>query len=199
MKAAILLIIVLALFFSCSVEETNTNITEIDLSIDLNPIKELKLSQIADDIEFVFLETTKSSLISSIRFIRASQNFILVLDRTRQKALLFSRNGKFLNSIGSYGKGPGEYLQVIDGFISPSEEEVVLLCNGQARSTYVFDIQGNFKSNFAHEFGPAGITSLGNSVIYHVGYPSSLVMNDGFSINIHEEDRSWRHMLKRSV
>ena len=70
----------------------------------------LLTSQIADDIEFIPLETTNECLISNfIRNIVVTQKDIIVFDY--DGCYRFNRQGKYLNKIGVKGNGPGEYTR----------------------------------------------------------------------------------------
>ena len=70
----------------------------------------LLTSQIADDIEFIPLETTNECLISNfIRDIVVTQKDIIVFDY--DGCYRFNRQGKYLNKIGVKGNGPGEYTR----------------------------------------------------------------------------------------
>ena len=183
---------------SCSVNK-HESVSEIDLSVGLNSPIDIKLSDIADTVELVFLENSESSLVGQILRIRASENYIIVLERSLQRALLYTRQGKFLSIIGSHGKGPGEYLQIIDASIGSDEKEIFLLCNGKTRATYIYDINGKLKSQIAHDFGPIGITSYGNSLVYHVGFPNSHFANQDNSIVIINEDLQELKLLDRGM
>jgi len=70
----------------------------------------LLTSQIADDIEFIPLETKDECLIGDfIRNIVVTQKDIIIFDY--DGCYRFNRQGKFLNQIGTKGNGPGEYTQ----------------------------------------------------------------------------------------
>ena len=68
------------------------------------------ISTIADDIEYIPLETTKDCLLDgTLRNVIVTTTDIFVFDY--RKGYRFNRKGKFINSIGSQGKGPGEYIR----------------------------------------------------------------------------------------
>ena len=71
------------------------------------------LSQIADDIEYIPLETTNECLLDgTLRNIVITEKEIFIFDYN--KGYRFTRNGKFINSIGKKGQGPGEYIRPMD-------------------------------------------------------------------------------------
>lgn len=72
----------------------------------------LTLSDFAEDIEFVPLETTDECLLGEnlMNLVVTSQD-IIVYDLGG--CYRFNRQGKFLNRIGSQGNGPGEYIRAL--------------------------------------------------------------------------------------
>ena len=70
------------------------------------------LSKIADTILFIPLETTPESFLGNITSVDFNDSTILVNDRKR--LLTFTWEGKFIRKIGSKGKGPGEYLRILN-------------------------------------------------------------------------------------
>ena len=79
MKKIISICIIAFLIFACS-NEINSDIIEINIpeALERKPEKIL-LSQIANDIDYVFLETNDSCFIGRIRSMDISENYILIL------------------------------------------------------------------------------------------------------------------------
>ena len=70
----------------------------------------LNVSQIAEDIEFLPLETTDECLLGdNIMNIVATSKDIIIFDY--EACYRFDRKGKFKNKIGVKGNGPGEYVK----------------------------------------------------------------------------------------
>ena len=72
-------------------------------------------------IELVPLETRDESLLALNDLLPASDGYIAV-DRRNNRLLHFAADGRFLNTVGMYGRGPQEYgnlstLQVQDGLV----------------------------------------------------------------------------------
>ncbi len=86
------------------------NVYSIDVYTAYQDRKPVRLSQIADDIEYIPLETTRECLIDrSIQNIIVTQSDIFIFDYNL--GYRFSSKGKFINSIGVKGKGPGEFVK----------------------------------------------------------------------------------------
>lgn len=79
--------------------------------------QEIKLSDIADSVWYVPLETTMESLLGDL----AKRNVVhfvnqqfYICDNHRNTVYRFSSDGKFLNRIGRKGQGQKEFLQFLD-------------------------------------------------------------------------------------
>ncbi len=110
----------LLLLFPTRMPAQDPGLITIDIPTSIRNKGEVKLSEIASDIEFIQLETTKDCLINSEQsdcFI--SGQYILVVSRKPAGAMVFDRNGKFLRRIGQVGKGPNEYTCLDAACIDP--------------------------------------------------------------------------------
>ena len=75
-----------------------------------NKLSEIPISQFAEDVEFIPLETTDDCLIGDACIVSSiTQKDIFIFDYER--CYHFDRDGKFLNTIGAKGNGPGEYTK----------------------------------------------------------------------------------------
>lgn len=108
------LLIIAILLNACEYKSANKNYNEvIDIIVDLDNQSTLPASTFIDNFEYVLLEYTNQSLIGNIRKIELSDSSILIMDGNK-KLLHFNIHGQFLNEIGSIGKGPGEYINILD-------------------------------------------------------------------------------------
>jgi hypothetical protein len=106
---------------------------------------ELKLSDIADSIEYVALETNQNSLIRYVSRLTVTPEYILVEDGCG--LLLFSRQGKFISSVGRKGNGPGEYICLGGHDIDVAKRQIHVF----STYTYCFlsyDFSGKFSGKF---------------------------------------------------
>jgi hypothetical protein len=79
------------------------------------------------DIIKIDLETSNNSLIGSIKDLKVIDSDIYIIQSTSgfYSLLRFNRDGRFLNEIGSYGRGPGEMLDIRDFHIDNNSIEVL--------------------------------------------------------------------------
>ncbi len=84
--------------------------------IDINPQKNktLLLSEFVDRVSFIKLETNNKGIVSDITKLQFFNNKIFILDRSQNSIFVFNKNGSFVDKFQNIGRGPGEYLQLVD-------------------------------------------------------------------------------------
>ena len=85
--------------------------------------QKMKISEIADTIEYLELKTPHDIVISRILNIVCGDNFWLI--HTRQGIYKFTRTGEFVKQIGRQGQGPDEYLYILGIDINPTRKEII--------------------------------------------------------------------------
>jgi len=101
--------------------------------------QEYLLSEIALDIEYIPLEfTPECPLKIGLEWdVEVSSSDIFVLSG---KVYRFDRNGKYLNSIGSHGRGPGEYVLALGFAVDTVAGRIYL--HSHERQIHVYDYSG---------------------------------------------------------
>jgi len=127
MKIFIYILSICLLFLSCNHKEINEDNTCVSIVIDIDSQNEyLKLSEIFDSINIIPLQTLPECLIGEISSLFIDKNSIYILDRPRESIYIFSIDGNFIHKICNIGKGPGEYLNILDFFIDSEQNRIVL-------------------------------------------------------------------------
>ena len=126
--------------YGCGQKKINTH-EIIHLETILDNFVTVNLSEFADSIEYIKLETNDQTVISRIKQIDITKNLILIQDN-EGNCILFKENGKFLSRIGKKGNGPGEYQWLEQGKIG---NHVVFVLSGNKILTY------NFKGEFLQQ------------------------------------------------
>ena len=129
------------MLFSCTSEKQVTLLTEGDCMVipfesGVENVKPVKLSDIAEKVAFVPLETTDTSLVARqmLSQIRLANGCIYV--PCSEGLLTFDeKTGKFLRRISRKGQGPGEYTS-IRGIEIHEGSEYVYLFSGEKVLTY---------------------------------------------------------------
>lgn len=170
MKYRISYLILLLLLLVCCRSYTSehfVSITDSTNYIDLSDISSsdtLKLSDIVDDIQVIRLETSESSLISSIRQIVFSDDkFIYVNDRYQGGGvLIFDYNGRFIRRLPS-GNGPGDVHTVLS--ISFDKKRRQLLVNMPA-CVKIFSEEGQFLKAVEINFSTLHLVPYGGGYLF---------------------------------
>lgn len=112
--------------------------TDVENFIDLSPILE-------DSLEIIPLETTDQCLIANVKKVEFCNGKVFVLDDRSRKIFIFNQKGKYLNSIGKQGVGPGEYQYLYNFEITGSS---IFVQDLYARKYYVYDINDESYENY---------------------------------------------------
>ena len=142
-----LVMLLMILLFSCgresSREKDNTGSV---LEIDLLPEPEsgiTKLSEIAENVEYIPLQTTDSSLLGDVVLkIVNIDNRIYILNSVEDEdeILCFNTDGKFSYKINKTGRGPEEYLSITDFDISYDNTLLTILSALDSRTLVSLNI-----------------------------------------------------------
>ncbi|MCX6227256.1 MAG: 6-bladed beta-propeller [Bacteroidia bacterium] len=112
----------------------------IDIVGNLKNHRVFKLSEIATDVSYVRLETRQDVLIGFGSIKPAGKYFIV--GTYKKPIMLFSKEGKFIRTIGFIGKGPGEYKAPYLNQVDSVKQELFVLSNGNDR-IYRYSFSGN--------------------------------------------------------
>lgn len=82
----------------------------------------MNLSEIADSIEVIKLQTEPGDILGLIREIIIKDKYIYVVDKSQQAIFLFDKSGRFVSKLARQGRGPGEYILMKPVFVDDKEE-----------------------------------------------------------------------------
>lgn len=125
-------------------KEANLTVSTAQHNVDFEQCmcteRTMRLSEIADTIEFLELKTPKETIITRIWDIFPTDEFLLVF--SRDGVFKFTRDGNFVKKIGGTGQGPGEYTLAIGTDIDRRKHEIVI--SDVAQKVLFYDFDGNF-------------------------------------------------------
>jgi len=136
------------LLFSCQQEGATipTANAEKTLEVDLDKARTgFKLSEIVDTVYFIPLETHEDCLIGNIGKVIFHDSLIVLLDnpfRGSGNVYLFNQTGRFVRSVGSIGRGPGEYTRGTDMLVVDGNIQIIDNSGG----VVIYDLDGKFMS-----------------------------------------------------
>lgn len=109
----ILYIITIIALSSCGNRSDYLDVNIIDVDKAMNDEHDsINLSEFADSISYIPLEMTKGSIIGACPNVRVTKNYIIVDDYQTNgtgSLKLFDRTGKYVRSIGHFGRDPQGY------------------------------------------------------------------------------------------
>ena len=108
--------------------------------------KQVKLSEIAEKITFIPMETTDASLLNKVRANNIiSVNGNIVIPCFNMGAFAFDENGKFIAPISRKGQGPAEFLRFV-GVSGNSDLNLIYVKDG--RKMMAFRPDGTFVDEY---------------------------------------------------
>lgn len=111
------------------------DVTKLENTVDL------PLSFFTEEMQIVRLDNQDEALVGGGATI-ITDNYILVRNDRQNPYKLFDIKGKFIASIGAYGQGPDEYLNVYDDYLDEKTGEIFIL-PWSASKILRFDLKGN--------------------------------------------------------
>lgn len=174
-RGNLLLLIALLLITGCQERKSDSNQADDLFTIDVTttyPKKELILQDFMD-VEYIPLES-KDEFVTTGWLHYIGKEIIVVRNRHRTSdgdIFIFDRKGKGLRKINRIGHGAEEYQFLLG--ITVDEDNNELFVNDHAtRRILVYDLEGQFKRNFAHKDG-----SMYDMGFYNFG-PHNLICRD---------------------
>lgn len=114
----IFIIMIIALF-SCNQEDKIKDLRIIDLAGNVGKASIVNLSEIAETIEYIPLETNNESLLASPLMYLNFENGKLYIRQFQTEIKIFNQDGKFIKTFNKQGRGPQEYESLYDFYINP--------------------------------------------------------------------------------
>ncbi|MDD2526182.1 MAG: 6-bladed beta-propeller, partial [Bacteroidales bacterium] len=155
-------------------------------------VEPLLLSEIADSVSYVALETTKETLTKD--GIRYGDRYYTIVNE--EKLLCFDKGGKYLHQIGRQGQGPEEYLYLFDYSyfnVDPTNNWVYVLSNN---CTKVYDENGKYKKSLTGEMWGFYPYFVYNNLAYFAPYFSRFEIIDGSTNQIVRNNKRLRDEMK---
>jgi hypothetical protein len=141
MYSRIVLTILFVTFFfsSCVKQTTETASSEV---ININPYESedsVNLSEIADSIRCIRLQTDSNNIMGKVREIIIMKKYIYAIDVSQQSIFVFDKTGKYVSKLNKRGDGPDEYVFMGPVFIDANEKFIELI-----------DLKGNKSSKLKY-------------------------------------------------
>lgn len=149
--------IVLLFLFSCGKNTRYSALDHLDvvaekiiignselISCDLTKLKDtvdIPLSFLVEDLQMLRFDNRDEALVGNSSTI-VTDKHVLVRNNRQNPYKLFNIKGEFITTIGTYGQGPNEYLNVYDDWLDEETAQIFIL-PWQSNKLLSFDLQGN--------------------------------------------------------
>lgn len=156
----------------------------VNLSSGLEKKNKHYLSEIANDIEFIKLETSPECRISKVYGINKLKDDLVIINGNARREfggyssiLIFNTEGKFIRKIGRQGKGPNEYTDIIDVCVDAENENIFVLSS--SKEILQYSINGDLIRKTKIPFITSHFTIFHGKLLFHFNSVTNW-QNDGF-------------------
>ena len=140
MKKLIIILITITLF-SCIQEEKTKDLRVIDLASNVGKTSVVNLSEIAESIDYIPLETNDESLLAppltNLNFVNGK----LYIRQFMTEIKIFNQDGSFIKIFNKKGRGPQEYESLFDFYIDPLTSNLLIYSH---RKLSEYNSEGDF-------------------------------------------------------
>lgn len=105
--------------------------------------REVKLSEIAESVEFIQFENSEKSLLGNVLDVKLTNNYIFVKHSGDKRLTQFNRQGKFIQHFGTIGRGPKEYA-LMRMFSLDRKNELVYIQTNWTKKMLVYNFDGEY-------------------------------------------------------
>jgi hypothetical protein len=143
-RFSLLLVFLVITTFSCqenTKKENSGSFYTIPFTDIIKHQREVKLSELANDVQFIPFDNNPEALLGRFRDIRMTKDYIFIAPR-KGAAMEFTREGRFVRRIGTIGRGPGQYDLCIHLSVDEKNKRLYIQGNG-TRNMLVYDFDGD--------------------------------------------------------
>ena len=181
MKKEIVFLLFSTIFVTaCSLnKQSHKDLPYIDVRKDY-PVEEIVLTDIAD-VTYVHLNTENNDFLYKGRIDYVTQNTIVVIDRSSESMLFFSKEGKPKSRFNRRGQGPEEYSRMYSVIYDEATDDVYI--PALSGHTNVYSSSGEYKRKL----------TLSQSSFSDV----QMVFFDDQSIFVYDNSNLWQNIRKK--
>jgi hypothetical protein len=144
--------------------------------IDLDVPREeaIKASALFKNVKTIILEEDRQSLLGRADAIQLFDGYLYIIDSHIAKTLLvFDLEGKFVRKIGGIGRGPGEYIRIVDFTIDKENKILYILDDLGLKANKYKTTDGSYIGSINMHFGRTNIMSIQfyNNALYARNHP----------------------------
>ena len=137
MKKTLNLLLCGLLIISCTSENKDIN-TSIH-TIKLGDNKSINLSEIAENLQIIPVETSDTCILSDICNIKLNDENIYINDNIFKGIYIFNNKGKLISKLYKEGRGNGEYTS-LDDFLIDNKEQNIEILDRVSKKIFIYNI-----------------------------------------------------------
>jgi hypothetical protein len=199
MKRIPVIIAFLCYFLSGCNKTTNSSLPVINM--DPSYARDYLFSEIGIVNSIVPLESNSKSIISSISDLRISGDTLFIADKSNinfNRVHMFLRNGKYLQQIGKYGRGPDEIL-IMGSFHVQKEKGLIYIQDLSRKKVITYSYDNRFIEEYVFKSGyPTDFVFL-DSAGGFITYMSPIKTKEGQNIHLHKLTWERNNMVLKSL
>ena len=139
---SIIISLLTILCLGCEKVERGATMT-LDVSEGFQVNEKRNLSEFAQEVRYIQLETSPPAIIGDIKRVVLAGNKLFIHDNQLNQLLVFDKDGEFIRKIGAKGEGPEEYKSIISFDISTDFNRVIIFDNDQMKFLF-YDLRGKY-------------------------------------------------------
>jgi len=185
-------------FISCTQQTGTKNLKVIDLAGNIGKGRVVNLSEIAESIEYIPLETNDKSILGLPKSALCFERGYLYMRQRSGGFKIFNQSGEFIKEFNRYGRGPQEYRFIGRYNIETSTNNFLISTN---REVIEYDENGNFikKVNWFHNEEIRKLRPATSFIINSNFYLLSLSRNKhGYSYCVTDSLLNIKYFIKQS-
>jgi len=181
MKFKLLLwMIIPLLIFSCDKKKNKqiSSIVTYDISkAFMGKATDLNLNEVGDTIIYIIFKEETGISIDLLSTIHLHKDTIYIYSPRIKKLFAYDFRGNFLFNIGKIGKGPGEYLNLID-FTIDHKENRLFAYDYLGKKVLCFNTNGQFVNDFYYDQISMKMMYLDNNIFFFNPRPTQCFSNN---------------------
>ena len=164
-KIMIIFCSVFLIIAGCTKSKKDYEYGRIDLESAFKQPDYYRLSEVAEDIEYVFLETNDSCLVADIYSVVYDPPYYFITDRFETSIFIFDETGKYVHTISARGQGPQEYTKIDHYSVY---NNVLYILDEDQRKILKYEVNGQCTGVFHINEYASGIKALNEDEILTV-------------------------------
>lgn len=155
----------------------NKDFTKVEINLDTKE-NIVKLSDIADTVTFIPLETKEESRLGSIdKLILENGNYIIVDKQLASAVFVFDQRGKFLQKIGRKGKAKNEYIELTDAAV---DNDNVYIYDARGKKVICYSMDGSYIETYPFEYTATEFKNVkGSTFAFYCTYSHNADLAEG--------------------